>query len=528
MRLRKKIKIRALLSESHSKAVEIPVKSSFALKEPNFSFPFIKESLLKLAAFCLIVALNWAGLSAVIGTLAYLNDTENSADNSFTAGSLDFQVDLKKEDNRFQTHTQGGWGSRAHGNNPGNYRDDNFDAAFPNGATIGDANGFTALFTDAEAVEDFLPAGGTPMPLGEDYIDPTDTEAGVLAGQTLALTLNVGFDLYDPDFAPSINNLGDYVINDSSVPCNGMTAQEVLDEANTILGGLSGSFSASDINDCATWINEKFEDGGDDDGLSPGGSFSQFATIKNVGSLDFQYTARVEKTSGDDDFCNALNLEALLEGATNYSGDLLDFVSSPVVYSSSADEWEFIISLPEDADAESSCGFDFVFSGWQTNLPSFGGFSDIERADDPIYGITHVSVETYSNAQNSEEPTNEEEPIIEETSTVTVIEETTGEETTVNEEANTEDQTEEEISSEDELIVLEENNETGGETTENVIEEPSAETNGPTDGEATLEEAPVIEEQPVTVLENTIVESAAPETGGGDGTAGGGGGDISE
>jgi len=342
----------------------------------------------------LTVGLNLFGFLSIGNTVAFYNDTESSNGNIFVAGSLDFTVDVEKPDNRFQTHTQGGWGAGAHGNNPGAYRDLNFASAFPSGAVIGlpGAN-YSATFTDAEAVKDFLPAGSTPMPFIGDHVDPILTEAGVLAGQVLALTLNVGFDLYDPDLALSVNNLKDYVIDDSSVPCDGMTVQEVLDEANTILGGLPSVFSASEINECATWINEEF-DGGGDDGLVPGGSITQFATIVNEGTLGFQYTVEVEKTGGDEDFCNALDLEAVLEGTTNYTGNLMDFVSSPVVYSVSADEWEFIISLPADADVEGSCSFDFVFSGWQTTLPNFGGFSDIERVDDPVHSVASITVES--------------------------------------------------------------------------------------------------------------------------------------
>ncbi len=455
----------------------------------------LKGLSLKILSLFLLIGLNWIGLSAVVGTLAYFNDTKNSTDNLFAAGSLDFLVDMQKSDNRFQTHTQGGWGSRAHGENPGVYRDANFDAAFPDGATIGDASEFTALFTDVEAVENFLPAGGTPGALDADYSDPTSTGAGVLAGQVLALTLNVGFDLYDPDFAPSVDNLGDYEINDSSVPCNGMAVQEVLDEANTILGGVGGVFSPSEINECATWINERFENGGED-GLAPGGSITQFATIMNGGTLDFQYTVAVEKTGGDDNFCNALNLEAVLEGTTHYSGDLMTFVSSPVVYSFSADEWEFIISLPFHAHVYGSCSFDFVFEGWQTNLESFGGFSDIERIDDPIHSAVSITVNSDDSGDtNVEVPV--EEPISNEIEKLVIEEEPTDIEATTTE------------------ITIEEQQ---GELTEvknDVIEDIDNMIDGVVDGMVEeimpdiIEQAPTIEEQPVAV-EEIVQEPVLP------------------
>ena len=448
----------------------------------------------------LAVGLNLFGFLSIGSTTAFYNDTESSTGNLLEAGSLDFLVNLEKQDTRFQTHTQGGWGAVAHGDNPGSYRDDNFADAFPDGATIGNASEFTTLFTDAHAVQDFLPAGGTPNPFNQDHTNPTSTEAGVLAGQALALTLNIGFDLYDPDFAPSTDNLADFRVNELSNICYGMTAQEVLDEANTVLGGLPGSFSPSEINDCATWINERFVHGGDD-GLTPGTSMSEFATVLNGGSLDFQYTVHAEKTGGDDDFCNELDLEALLEGTTNYTGDLMTFVSSPITYSSSADEWEFIISLPLDADAEGSCSFDFVFEGWQTSLPDFGGFSDIERVDDPIHSTASVTVHS-DNVEEVEPDGGSDVPAVQEQvldNEPKVEEAVTGEETDNNTGGSDNDGDEPDVdTSTDETVADEE--------TEEIIEEATEETVVP---EEPVVEEPIIEED--SVPDENVDDSEAKE-----------------
>lgn len=457
----------------------------------------------------LAVGLNLFGFLSIGSTVAFYNDTESSTGNLLAAGSLDFLVNLEKQDTRFQTHTQGGWGSAAHGDNPGSYRDDNFASAFPDGATIGDAGGYTALFTDAEAVKDFLPAGGTPMPFNQNHIDPEDTEAGVLAGQTLALTLNVGFDLYDPDFAPSVDDLGDFRVNELSNICYGMTVQEVLDEANAVLGGLPSSFSPSDINDCATWINERFVHGGDD-GLTPGTSMSEFATVLNGGSLGFQYTVHTEKTGGDDDFCNALDLEALLEGGTNYTGDLMTFISSPIAYSSSADEWEFIISLPLDAEVEGSCSFDFVFEGWQTSLPDFGGFSDIERVDDPIHSTASVTVHS-DDAEEAEPDGGNDEPSIQEQSLDNepkVEEAITGEQPddeggsdNDGDEPDVDTSTDETVTDEETEEVIEEVTEEAVVSEEPVVEEPVIEEDSVPD--ENVDDSEAKEEEPV---EEPVVE----------------------
>lgn len=48
----------------------------------------------KIAAILLIVFLNWNGLSIIGQTFAYMNDTESSTDNNFTAGTLDFELEV--------------------------------------------------------------------------------------------------------------------------------------------------------------------------------------------------------------------------------------------------------------------------------------------------------------------------------------------------------------------------------------------------------------------------------------------------
>jgi len=55
-------------------------------------FLAIRNSLLRITVFLVIVGLNWAGLSAVIETLAYFNDTEDSPQNVFSASTLDFSI----------------------------------------------------------------------------------------------------------------------------------------------------------------------------------------------------------------------------------------------------------------------------------------------------------------------------------------------------------------------------------------------------------------------------------------------------
>ena len=56
------------------------------------SLNIIKTSIMKIVAVLVIISLNWTGLSAVIETFAYFNDTEISSENTFSAGTLDFSL----------------------------------------------------------------------------------------------------------------------------------------------------------------------------------------------------------------------------------------------------------------------------------------------------------------------------------------------------------------------------------------------------------------------------------------------------
>jgi len=52
----------------------------------------IRNSIVKFVSVSLIIGLNWAGLSAILETTAYLNDTETSSNNIYTASTLDFSL----------------------------------------------------------------------------------------------------------------------------------------------------------------------------------------------------------------------------------------------------------------------------------------------------------------------------------------------------------------------------------------------------------------------------------------------------
>ena len=103
--------------------------------------------------------------------------------------------------------------------------------------------------------------------------------------------------------------------------------------------------------------------------------------IKITGSLDVQYEVYAEKISGNDNFCNALLLEAKHNGIEKHNGTLLS-LSVPAI--PQLGTWEFKIDLPVSASNVPhgvECNVDLVFKGWRTDVVSFedSGFTDEER-----------------------------------------------------------------------------------------------------------------------------------------------------
>lgn len=162
----------------------------------------------------------------------------------------------------FRTQTQGGWGATPHGNNPGSYLHNHFASAFPSGLTVGCT--YTLKLTSAQAVTDYLPAGGPAAVLTNSRINPTDLKNN-LASQLVTLTLSLQFDATDPNFSGSSLLLGDLLIG--SGPFKGMKLKDVAAEGNKILGGCTSKYTAAQLVDVLTAINENFDDGTVNGGL---------------------------------------------------------------------------------------------------------------------------------------------------------------------------------------------------------------------------------------------------------------------
>ncbi|MBU0609151.1 MAG: hypothetical protein KKI08_14795, partial [Armatimonadetes bacterium] len=157
----------------------------------------------------------------------------------------------------YATYTQGGWGAKPCGNNPGKLLHNNWSDVFGWGSlVVGGCK--TIKLTSAWAVTNFLPQGGTPGRLWGSYYNPTrKTEAGVFAGQVVALSLNVRFS------QAGITKTGLGALKVQSGTYKYWTVDQVLALANEVLGGNTSRLqgSISDLNSTVTKINENFDNG---------------------------------------------------------------------------------------------------------------------------------------------------------------------------------------------------------------------------------------------------------------------------
>ena len=168
---------------------------------------------------------------------------------------------------QLRTQTPGGWGAKPAGNNPGTYLHANFAGAFPSGLAIGCYPGdFYVRFTSAQAITDYLPAGATPSVLTANYSNPaTKALKNTLVMHVVAATLSTGFDVYDPNFGQAGINLGEMVIGSGTF--QNWTVNELLAEANKVLGGCGGSYTPQQLNDALDKVNNNYVDGNVDNGF---------------------------------------------------------------------------------------------------------------------------------------------------------------------------------------------------------------------------------------------------------------------
>jgi len=198
--------------------------------------------------------------------------------NDFKSEPTDDDCDLSG----FSTFSQGGWGSKAHGNNPGAVRDAHWEEVFPNGLTAGDPSHYTIHLSSSEAARDFLPGGGKSKELSKSYTDPKSKQkiAGNWGGQIVAAIMNVEYDRKGFMGTNSLE-LGQLVFKEGEF--EDLSVDEFLVIANKALGGggLSG-YSINDIQNAAEIINLNFEN--DDDKSPSDGGDNDYLTCPESGS----------------------------------------------------------------------------------------------------------------------------------------------------------------------------------------------------------------------------------------------------
>ncbi len=200
--------------------------------------------------------------------------------------------------NGYTTFTQGGWGNKC--GTPGKIRDSYFSAVFPNGFTLGGT--YKLTLSTAAKVRDFLPQGGTAAAFTKNYSDVTSTSAGVLAGQLVALKMNVAYNNAGK-LGSNPTHLADLQI--ATGPFAGKTVNEFLTLAETAIGGGSlNGFTFSQFNDAATAINENFDNGTVDKGFLVCASTNVKASIGDKVWLDSNKDGIQD--SGENGFQNVM------------------------------------------------------------------------------------------------------------------------------------------------------------------------------------------------------------------------------
>lgn len=154
------------------------------------------------------------------------------------------------------TYSQGKWG--------GQLNDELtmvFNRYFPDGIKLGTEN--SMVLSSPQAVESFLPSGMSPKPFPFGQItDPGLNYKNALAGELVALSLNLALDHYRKDGASTLLNL---VITEGET--KGMTVEEIFIEANRKLGGSYSIYSFNILTEALYAINRNFTEPGNNKGF---------------------------------------------------------------------------------------------------------------------------------------------------------------------------------------------------------------------------------------------------------------------
>jgi hypothetical protein len=158
--------------------------------------------------------------------------------------------------NDLVTYSQTQWGFS--GTTAGALLNANFASLYGSAFEVGGF--YTISFRTADSVFAHLPDTLGAGVLTGSLVDPTSSSGGDLAGEVIALQLNVDFSA--ADLVPSQVSLGDvYFCNTGLATLDGLTVDEFLAIANTLLGGGSASYTPSFATGVARAVNDAFAAG---------------------------------------------------------------------------------------------------------------------------------------------------------------------------------------------------------------------------------------------------------------------------
>jgi hypothetical protein len=165
----------------------------------------------------------------------------------------------------FTTYTQNQWGSNSNNYEPQRSFIGFFSTYFPspNYLTIGCNN--KLRITRPNELDKFLPSSGPSSPLPSGTLtDPGYNYGNTLAGEVMALTLNVFYDSANASFSAATTYLKDQVVVSGTFA--NMSVRQVLNEANRYLGGCGSSYTSSQLLNATSSINSNYERGTKDEG----------------------------------------------------------------------------------------------------------------------------------------------------------------------------------------------------------------------------------------------------------------------
>lgn len=107
-------------------------------------------------------------------------------------------------------------------------------------------------------------------------------------------------------------------------------------------------------------------------GIVPGGFDARTVRIEKQGEMNVQYSLSAQKKSGDDAFCNALDLKiARRDLSTIYEGKLFNLSIQDSLQDGEREEWIILVEFDhgEESMKNKSCEFDLYMRTYR-NSPS--------------------------------------------------------------------------------------------------------------------------------------------------------------